>query len=222
MAAATPDGHPVDGQQAQVRPVQQQEAGIHEVSAAQYRQQAVVLGNAFAADPVMMYIFPDAANRPQRIAGIMHLALKTYGSQGLVQTVDGGRCCAVWQCPSPSKPSLIDLVVNAIEGLFKLRSCVERASNVQAAMSAAHITQPHWYLAILGTEPDCRGPWQGGESLASRLMNSVLQTCDEQQLPAYLESSNWNNITFYKKHGFKITQELTLPQGPSLWGMIRE
>ena len=47
--------------------------------------------------------------------------------------------------------------------------------------------------------------------------------CDEQGLPAYLESSNVLNVPLYQRHGFEVMAEAALPQGgPSAWFMWRE
>lgn len=76
---------------------------------------------------------------------------------------------------------------------------------------------PHWYLAILGTDPAAQG-----RGLGSHLLAAVLQRCDEDGVGAYLESSKEANIAYYARHGFRVTQELRLPRGPWLWAMWRD
>ena len=134
----------------------------------------------------------------------------------------GAHAAAVWQQPNPTKPSWFSMFTNALEGIARLRSCVERAQKVQQLTYAVRPKDAHWYLAIIGTEPSFRGQWKDGPSMASCLLRSVLDRCDQQEVPAYLESSNRGNIGFYQRHGFKITQELQLPHGPKMWGMLRE
>ncbi|ARN76215.1 GNAT family N-acetyltransferase [Oceanicoccus sagamiensis] len=182
---------------------------------------AALLAKAFADDPVMAYIIPQQQGRLQRIEGIMQLAIKTYRHSGLIETV-AGRSAAVWQRPSPGEPSLLAVILNSLEAMVRLRGAVDRAQQVQRITAAARIAQPHWYLAIIGTDPACRGQWQGGASLASQLLLSVLKRCDQQQLPAYLESSNYHNLGFYRRFGFEVTQTLQLPDGPAMWAMVRE
>ena len=46
----------------------------------QYREVSIALGKAFADDPVMAYIFPKAEGRAGRIAGIMRMGIRNYGS----------------------------------------------------------------------------------------------------------------------------------------------
>jgi hypothetical protein len=41
-------------------------------------------------------------------------------------------------------------------------------------------------------------------------------------VPAYLETGTERNVSFYVRHGFRVTEELTLPKGPPMWLMWRE
>jgi hypothetical protein len=50
----------------------------------------------------------------------------------------------------------------------------------------------------------------------------VLRRCDEDGMPAYLESSKERNLSFYGRHRFEVVGEYTVPGGPKLWFMWRE
>lgn len=76
---------------------------------------------------------------------------------------------------------------------------------------------PHWYLAILGTDPSAQG-----RGIGSALLRAVLDRCDEDGVAAYLESSKEANVAFYARHGFRVTEEVRLPRGPQAWLMWRE
>jgi ribosomal protein S18 acetylase RimI-like enzyme len=76
---------------------------------------------------------------------------------------------------------------------------------------------PHWYLAVLGTDPDFQG-----QGLGSAVLAPVLERCDSDGVAAYLESSKERNIDFYARHGFRLTGEFRLPRGPRVWPMWRE
>jgi GNAT superfamily N-acetyltransferase len=77
-------------------------------------------------------------------------------------------------------------------------------------------TPPHFHLAVLGTEPS-----RQGEGIGSALIAPVLELCDRDHVPAYLESSKESNIAFYARHGFRVTGEINLPKGPLVWPMWR-
>ena len=53
-------------------------------------------------------------------------------------------------------------------------------------------------------------------------MRSRLDRCHAEHAPAYLESSNPDNIPYYTRFGYEITGEIKLPDGgPSMWQMWR-
>jgi predicted acetyltransferase len=84
-------------------------------------------------------------------------------------------------------------------------------------MKAAHPEEPHWYLAAIGSDPQVRGTGYGNALLRSRL-----DRCDADGAPAYLESSNPDNIPYYLRFGFEVTGEIVMPGGgPSMWPMWR-
>jgi GNAT superfamily N-acetyltransferase len=87
-----------------------------------------------------------------------------------------------------------------------------------SAVEAVHPTEPHWYLAVIGTEPS-----RQGHGIGSALLGPVLQRCDQDHIPAYLESSKEANLAFYARHGFEVTRPLDLDGGgPRIWPMWRE
>ena len=78
-------------------------------------------------------------------------------------------------------------------------------------INSMHPSEPHWYLATLGTDPDFQG-----KGIGSSLLRPVLDHCDAEGWPAYLESSKERNIPFYFRHGFTVVREVPLPvAGPT-------
>ena len=75
-------------------------------------------------------------------------------------------------------------------------------------VESRHPSLPHYYLGGLGTDPQ----WQG-RGLGSAVLGPVLEICDRDGVPAYLESSKETNIGFYGRHGFEVTDEVSVPDG---------
>jgi GNAT superfamily N-acetyltransferase len=92
----------------------------------------------------------------------------------------------------------------------------ERLSEILGLMAEKHPTEPHYYLFLLGT----RLEWQG-RGLGSSLMAPVLEACDRNRVPAYLEATSERNKQLYLRHGFEVTDEIPLPDGPMMWPMWR-
>jgi ribosomal protein S18 acetylase RimI-like enzyme len=56
----------------------------------------------------------------------------------------------------------------------------------------------------------------------SALLEEVLTRADDAHAPAYVESANERNLTFYQRHGFEVVEELELlGKGPRVWRMWR-
>jgi len=53
-------------------------------------------------------------------------------------------------------------------------------------------------------------------------MQPVMEMCDREGVPAYLESSKERNIDFYSRFGFRVLEEVKLPRGPKMWPMWRD
>jgi predicted GNAT family N-acyltransferase len=88
---------------------------------------------------------------------------------------------------------------------------------VSELMKREHPEEPHWYLAVIGSDPSVRG-----KGFGNALMRSRLERCDAEYAPAYLESSKPENVPYYERFGFEVTGEFRLPDGgPPLIPMWR-
>ena len=76
----------------------------------------------------------------------------------------------------------------------------------------------HWYLLILGVDPQYQG-----KGYASQLLNGMLKDTDEEGVSCYLEAEGSNNVSMYKHFGFKVVDEYTVPNTKvELTAMLRE
>jgi ribosomal protein S18 acetylase RimI-like enzyme len=178
---------------------------------------SAALARAFDDDPVMSWVFPDQVSRPARMSGLFELLLSTHHLQrGEVWAAEGHAGAAAWCEPDKWRipfgrqvrnlPALVRLVGF---GLFtRLRGLMEAERH--------HPTVPHWYLGVLGVEPEAQGTGTGSE-----LLRPVLERCDAEGMGAYLESSKESNLAFYARHGFEVTERIPLGPGPDIWGMWR-
>jgi GNAT superfamily N-acetyltransferase len=180
---------------------------------------ARTLARAFDDDPVTRHLIPPGTRRRhERVAAFMALGTKASIADGTVWTTPELRGAAVWRPPGrwrvPAREALRDtpaavraLGRRLLVGLATLRTIESR-----------HPTEPHWYLEILGTEPGEQGRGVGGALVAP-----VLDRCDEEGVPAYLESSKERNVPYYERFGFRVTGEIDLPRGgPRIWPMWRD
>ncbi|WP_067687349.1 GNAT family N-acetyltransferase [Nocardia jejuensis] len=183
---------------------------------------ARVLGRAFADDPIMAWSIPDDAVRAQR-AGILFGALirHHFFESGGVEVAQDDRGAivggAVWAPPGEWHTSNSQTIRMLPAMARALRGRVVTVGRMADRMELHHPSEPHWYLAIIGTDPSTRGLGHG-----RALLDSRLNRCDAEGIPAYLESSKPENVPYYERFGFEVTGELDATDGgPLLWPMWR-
>jgi GNAT superfamily N-acetyltransferase len=169
----------------------------------------------------MRWLLPEDDARAEGLALMMatmtqHHYLAGGGTE--VATVDGAIGAAtLWSPPGhwQETPREEELMMPDLQ-----RALGSRIAALFSAFELAHEhhpEEPHWYLAIIGSNPTVRGAGFG-----HALMRSRLDRCDAQQTPAYLESTNSVNVPYYERFGFEVTRELVVPGGgPTLWAMWR-
>lgn len=84
-------------------------------------------------------------------------------------------------------------------------------------MDQWHPEEPHWYLPMVGVEPNAQGSGVGGA-----LMRQGVARCDQERAVAYLESSNPRNISLYQRHGFEVMGQIQVGAGPVVTPMLRQ
>jgi GNAT superfamily N-acetyltransferase len=174
----------------------------------------------FAADPVMTWTIPDRTMRDELLPiAFAGLARSFLAEHSVLHVVDDA-CTTMWRSPA------FDWHAAAAEGdggdpgesPFP-PDVQERFRILGEAMQIAHPhDRPHWYLNVISTLPSHQG-----RGLGARALRPVLDRCDAERMPAYLESSNPRNMTLYRRHGFEeVLDPIDLPDGPSLYPMWRE
>lgn len=172
---------------------------------------APALARAFHDDPVARYSLPSDRRRPGQLERFYTERLRTLVEDELVFTTEDRTGAALWAAPDRWRTPLSELLRTRIYSrntpLFLLGGM---------RVESRHPRDPHYYLAILGVEPSAQG-----QGLGSELMRPMLDRCDREHVPAYLESSKPENVPFYERHGFRVTDEVKLLWGPKLWLMWR-
>ena len=192
---------------------------VRKVAAADVPQVAAALGRAFHDDPVISWFLPDESRRSERAARWFSVQMARFVLQhGYCYTTDDTVGAALWAPPGKWLVSMGDQlrILPQLIGIFGRRlGAGFRAFNL---IEKHHPRNPHYYLAVLGTEPAHQG-----KGIGSALMQPVLELCDREGVPAYLESSKERNVAYYRRHAFEVTEELDLPGGgPPVWLMWRE
>lgn len=180
-----------------------------------------VLGRAFFDDPVTSWMLPDDDARRRRLHRLFAALTRHHHlANGGVEVASVGStiaAAALWDPPGRWRHTRGEELRAAPSMLLAFGAAVRRGMQVENLMRSRHPAEPHWYLAIIGSDPQVRGA-----GLGRALMQSRLDRCDAERAPAYLESSHPDNIGYYERFGFEVTGEIVLPDGgPSLYPMWR-
>jgi len=180
---------------------------------------AVVLARAFFDDPVSIWSCPPASLRPSMLRRFFHARLRQVMAGGEVWVAGEGKAAALWLEPKRWRTTIgEDLELAACQLHPRLVLRLPLVAYGLLGVERAHPASPdHWYLSVLGTDPDHQGRGLGSAALAP-----ILERADADGLGAYLESSKERNIPFYARHGFRVTGELRLPRGPRIYPMWRD
>ena len=188
---------------------------------ADIRELSGVLARAFYDDPVMAWVLPDDVARLERLARVFTAITRHHHLAGGGSEVacDGSSigAAALWDPPNRWKQTGREqfAMLPLFFRVFGFRSA--RVRQLQEIMKREHPEEPHWYLAVIGSDPAVRG-----KGFGQALMRSRLDRVDAEHAPAYLESSKHQNIAYYQRFGFDVTGEVVLPDGgPTMWQMWR-
>ncbi|MFJ5733725.1 GNAT family N-acetyltransferase [Streptomyces paradoxus] len=177
-----------------------------------------LLDEAFQDDPVSGWVFPGAEDRRAKHPRLMAAFTDIVLAAGRIDVTEDGSACALWlPVPADEGHDAED------EGPAQVREAVdpdnERVERIGRLTAAIHPTgRAHEYLWMIGVAPG-----RQDEGLGTALIENVLDRCDREGLPTYLEASNARSRRLYERLGFEPAgPALDLPDGPSMWPMWRE
>lgn len=183
------------------------------VGADQAEAVVAILHFAFAADPFMRWIMPDAASYRRNYNRMVYAMGGKAFDHGSAFVLEDYSAAALWLPPGVSPDG--DLVGEVMLSLATPEQ-MEPLGKLGEEIDAAHPSEPHWYLNTIGVDAARQGMGRG-----ALIIKDMLRRCDEEQLPAYLESSNEQNISFYERHGFEIITQINYGGTSALSPMIR-
>jgi GNAT superfamily N-acetyltransferase len=176
-----------------------------------------VLAAAFHEDPIFGWLMPNEATRQARLRRFFELELRHVAlSRGCAWTssaLSGAALClppGAWRLPT----RILFTQGPSFARAFGAR--LPRAAGLLSTIERRHIREPHYYFAYIGVSPEAQG-----QGLGTALMRPILDRCNEEGLPAYLEASSECNAALYERLGFELKDELRFAGSPPLRLMHR-
>ncbi|MET9780193.1 GNAT family N-acetyltransferase [Nocardiopsis alba] len=208
-----------------MHPTDTRERSIHDAGMDDVPAIARVLGRAFYDDPLYRWFFPDDETRMARsirinalLAGFVHVPA---GQAEVLRVREGDRSvvrgAALWTPPGADAQGVASLLRSLPHwaDLVGPRR-VPRIMRYFAQLNPPAPKEPHWHLAVLGTDPSVQGTGVG-----TRLLRSGLDRADAEGVPVSLETMNPANIGYYERHGFHVFHVLEGPEIPTTHFMLR-
>ncbi|HSE98163.1 MAG TPA: N-acetyltransferase [Blastocatellia bacterium] len=169
---------------------------------------------AFSSDPVARWTYPDPHDYLRYFPEVVRAFGGNAFQHGTGYHADSFQGAALWLPPGvqPREEEMVALLQRSIPDRNQ-----EEVFSVMEQMGSYHISEPHWYLPLIGVDPA-----KQGMGIGSALMKHALAECDRENLPAYLESSNPRNIPLYERHGFEVIGTIQAGSSPPIYPMLRK
>jgi ribosomal protein S18 acetylase RimI-like enzyme len=173
-----------------------------------------ILGDAFGADPVGKWISDD----PEYPIWCWSTLVNLFMPELEVYVTENKIGAAIW-IPPGVKPNIKPGLAILWDWWRRFGfGSILRVVQLMKMMNKVHPKDDHYYLLAVGVRTESKG-----QGIGSALLENVLQKCDCENVGVYLENSNPQNLPFYKRHGFEVRNEISLPHnGPPLFLMYRE
>lgn len=171
---------------------------------------------AFEDDPWYRWRYPGADYRG-RAAEWFDLVTGFVWERADAWLTEGGDAAVIWVRPGRAiaEPSDLADMWSLVE-----RQHGDRAPEVAAALAAALGTEPprpHALCLFAGVRPG-----RQGLGLGQQVMAPALDVCDRERLPAFLNSTNPRNVSFYERLGFRSTSLVEVAPNITFRSMLRE
>jgi hypothetical protein len=188
-----------------------------------------VLCESFLKDPIFKYILETKLHNETIIKTIQtcNIALglnygKVYSPTNRLEGV------AIWLPPNHTNISTYKLIRsgilkiltmpgNGIKENMKILDKTREYATYAEEIHEKHASSPHWYLMMIGVRDIFRG-----KGYATTLIRPILEKCDQEMVPCYLETHNPINVEIYKHFGFATVEDGKLPGSDiTHWAMMR-
>lgn len=193
-----------------------QNSNARTATAADVREMAHTLTEAFFDDPVWGPAFPDVAKRRLQAreywAFVVEEAIRFPDSLVTERSSGDIEALAVWFPPGAeeirdTRLEAYDALVRRLLGNVAAEALFEASNRFDDARPAA----PHAYLTLLAVAPESRGRGAG-----MTLLRGALERLDAAGIPTYLESSNPANDRKYESLGYQPHGIVQLEGGQSV------
>jgi GNAT superfamily N-acetyltransferase len=175
---------------------------------ADYDAAVETIVQAFDADPLWSWMFPDPQKRAEQHATVFGLYVESaLPNEGVWMTDDRASAVAVFT--HPGKQELSEDAEARLEPFITetlgahAPAALQTLERFEAAIPQ---DRPFYYLSLLGTRRDSRG-----QGIGMGLLAELVAQADREGEPTYLESTNPDNNRRYERLGFQVQGRFQTP-----------
>lgn len=167
---------------------------------------------AFATDPVIRWILPDAREFLRHYPGFADAFSGLAIDQGTAYVTDDLEAVAMWLAPEA------EIDQDRLQAYVTENFPPAALADVGAVMEQLAQYHPHdaWYLPFIGVDVNYQR-----QGLGAALLKTMTRQLDEDGSFAYLESTNPANVSLYRRHGFEALGEVQVGASPVFTPMLR-
>lgn len=186
---------------------------IEVTPAADQARAVATITMAFASDPAVRWLFPDASQYLTYWPPFVRAFAGEAFTSGTADSVADCGGVAMWLPPGVGSD---DETIGAILAEAVPTDAQEEALAFFGQMEEFHPTDRHWYLPLIGVDVT-----KHGRGFGSALLRHALERCDRDRVPAYLEATSHPNRALYARHGFEEMGVIQAGGSPPMWPMLR-
>ena len=188
-------------------------AGIRRATAGEMPHAVAAIVAAFLVDPTARFAWPAARAYLEAMPLAIHAFAGTCVEHGTA-FISADFCGAALWLPPGVQPN-----GEALEKIFRDTAAPEHLDDLLATfekMDESHPNEAHWYLSMIGVDPQAQG-----KGLGAALLHDSLARCDHDGALAHLETANARNIALYERFGFEAMEPFQIGAAPRVTPMLR-
>jgi len=181
-----------------------------------------ILSKAFHHDPIFNYLIPNTNQRFKILNQYFQHVIKFGLRYGEVYTSPNLECISVWLPPKNSfhttwKAIKTGALILPIKIKWKYLTLQNKIHKFSDNLHKKFVPYPHWYLSLIGVEPNHQG-----KGLGQQLLSTTIKRIDLERKPIYLETNKEKNLKIFERFGFHILKKAIVPDTELFhWSLLR-
>ncbi len=191
---------------------------VDKASAAQADQVVQTLAAGFFDDPIFRWWIPDDERRRELLPSVFVPFAEVLMAHDETYLTADGRGTALWVPPGGelvAEEDAEEFAGRVVEAAGA--DAEERTLGIMGHLDEHHPHGSFYFLNLLAVVPEAQG-----QGLGSAMLERVLDRCDREGVPAYLDATSERGKALYERHGFVAGTPYGPDGAPPFYPMWRQ